>query len=273
MAAAVKSQAKAKAKVEKDLIEATSAEIEKLTKVKALNLAKKIVEDSGFEDFRLGGVLSVIQANDYWVGAKNPDGEEYKSLREYMECEFNMQYRKGMYMIGIYNALVESGVAWEEVKTVGWTKLKEIAPLINKDNVAEWVERAENMTVVALGSYIKELGSASNASDGGGGGEEPSEPDSGIDDTTKVTSMTFKVHPDQKETIDQALDTAMKDNKTDYSSVALEYICMQYLEGKLGKPQKVPSLKAQMQKASDEELFGLIEERFSNYDISMTATE
>lgn len=260
-----------KATATTDLIIKTTQEMETLTKAKALTLAKKMVEETNFNAFKLGGVLSAIQANDYWQGEKDNDGNEYDSFKSFMLGEYGLNYRKGMYLLGIYNSLVEAGIPWAKVKDVGWTKLKELAqvfvPGMDDDTVDEWVERAKSMSTINLIEYIKNI-------DSEGGGEDPGKKEGG-DDSGKLTTITFKVHEDQKDTITQALDKAMKDNKTDASSVALDYICMEYLEGASGKkkPAKQKTLAELLKEAGAEKAFEAIGEIYQEYDITVVPAE
>lgn len=49
--------------------------------------------------------------------------------------------------------------------------------------------------------------------------------------STKATK-TFKMHDDQKETIEAAIEKAKEKSSTTVDTVALEYICMEFLSGK-----------------------------------------
>lgn len=250
-----------------DLIVKTTQEVETLTKKKALTLARKMVEETNFNAFKLGGVLSAIQANDFWQGEKDTDGAEYETFKAFMLGEYGLNYRKGMYLIGIYNSLVEAGIPWDKVKDVGWTKLKELAqvfvPGMSDEDVDAWIDRANSMSTINLIEYIKNMDSE------GGGDDEGGESDG--DDSGKLSTMTFKVHSDQKDTITQALDKAMKDNKTDATSVALDYICMEYLEGASGKKKvaKQKDLATMLKEAGAEKAFEAIGEIYDEYDITV----
>ncbi|NIT54895.1 MAG: hypothetical protein GWN00_01205 [Aliifodinibius sp.] len=247
---------------ESDFFVASVQSFEALTKTKALTLARELLEAKGSNDFRLGGVLSVIQANDYWSGTADKNGEKYDTFRRFMEEEFGLVYRKGMYLISTYNHLVDSGVPWATVENVGWTKLKEIAPIINLENVDEWVQRCADMTTNQLIEYIKSLKAAKKTT--------PKE-------TSDITTMTFKLHSDQRETVTEALDKAKEFNGTDVNAVALEYICMQYLEGGAGKIKQKPMTPEQFMESLDsedesmfEKLMNLIDAKYgADYNISI----
>jgi len=254
-------KATTKKKADVDLIEATVHEVENLTAATALPEADRLLNDAEFNYFKLGGVLVVIQENSWW------ESEGFENFKEFIEQRIDMPYRKAMYLINIYQCLVDAGIKWDSVKNIGWTKLKDIAPLLTEDNVDEWVQRAETMTTLELQEYIK----AHKA--GGGSAEEGDEEET---KATKVSTMTFKLHEDQRETIRTALDKAQGDNNTEYDAVALEYICMQYLEGGLGKskksePQK--SLKDLMAEADVEGTLAIFEELWPDVELSVEMPE
>ena len=250
-----------KAPPKADLFATTVHQMETLSKAKALTLAKVLAEEHNFHAFKLGGVLSSIQAQGYWEGAKDKDDEVYDSFKSFMSGEYGLNYRKGMYLVGIYNSLVAADIPWAKVQDVGWTKLKEMSAVLTKENVDEWVERAMEMTTIQLVDFIKNMDA---------GGKDPK--DKGKDGSAKLTTMTFKVHEDQKSTIQDAIDKAMKDNKTEASSVALDFICMNYLEGKAGKAKKAPKQKTLKQLAvamGEEKAFNELGDAFPQYDITV----
>lgn len=239
----------------KDLITDASQHIEMLTKETALAEIKTLIDDTEFNQFKIGGVLSIIQANGWW------EGQGHESFKDFMETEYGMAYRKGMYLIGIYNGLVESGVPWEKVKEVGWTKLKELAGLLTLENVDMWVGKAKELSTTQLIEYIKQYNTSGGGEPGATAGQAAA---------SSVSTMTFKLHADQRDTVNQALEKAMKDNNTDVQTVALEFICMQYLEGALGKQTKGKvGLKTMMVNSTPEEVMGVFEQVFPDLNVTI----
>ena len=139
-------------------------------------------------------MLSVIQANGWFA--------PYNSFREFVEKKHGIHYRKAVYWTDIYNKLAEAKVPWDKVKYIGWTKLKEIAGVITTENVDEWVKVAkENNTISLIETVKAHLNSDKQVA---------------IEDQTKknVTTRSFKVHEDQKATIDTALAKAKEQSGT-----------------------------------------------------------
>lgn len=241
---------------ETDLIVMTAHEVENLKEDKAFKMVPALLDSTAQGDFKLGGVLSVIQAQGWYMD------RGYENFRSYVESECGLNYRKAMYLISIYNGLVESGVKWEQVKHLGWTKLKELSSILTSENVADWVAKAEEMTVLQLQEYIKAQSAGSAV-----GGDEPT-----TKDAKKTTTMTFKLHEDQKQTVKEALAKAKHETGTSVDTVALEHICLDFLGGQ-SKLAKMPTLEELMKDKSAEEVLSVFGEMFPDVEITATLPE
>lgn len=236
-----------------DIIVSTAKEIETMKADKAFHLVPKLLDSIDHDFFRLGGVLALIQTQNWCMD------HGHETFRSYVESECGLQYRKAMYLIEIYNGLVESGVAWDKVRHLGWTKLKELARILSPENVDDWVAVAEQLTVLQLIDHIKEATKGENAANS---------PEV-VGEKSKTTTMTFKLHEDQKETVREALDKAKHESGTEFDSVALEAIALDFLGGE-SKLKSMPSLKELMEGKSVEEVLTVFEEVFP--DVTLEAT-
>jgi uncharacterized protein YdaT len=189
-------------------------EIENLKQSDALAAVGQLHDQTEFQAFKIGGVLSRIQLNKWYE-------PEYATLKEYVEQEHGFKYRTAMYWIDIYNALVESGISWQKVQHIGWSKLKEIAKVLTAENVDNWVKTAEQQTVMQLQKTVADFV----------GGDEKALTES----APSVVSRTFKLHTDQKETVEAAIKKAKEMAETKVDTVALEFICLDFLGGQGGK--------------------------------------
>lgn len=238
-----------KAKVEKtgNLILDIAHEVEQLTKTKALNMAESLAEDIEVNYFKLGGVLKLINDNSWFEG--------FPAFDDFVYEKYGFQGRKARYLVSIYENLVTKQIPWEKVAHLGWTKLKDLAPIITPDNVDEWVAKAEKCTVVELQALIK-----------------AAKPDDGTEKTAKTTDevvkMTFKFKADQAEIIQQALAKAKGELHTDYDTVALENIAAGYVGGTnvVNKPY---DLDAVIMATGFEPLLKRVAELFPNFDITV----
>lgn len=249
------------AKKVEDLIVTVSHEVENLSRDDAYSMAETLVDDGEFNNFKLGGVLARIYTEGWYTE------EGYEHFKDFVEAKFGIKRSKAMYLISIYNSLVESGVAWNDVKDVGWSKLKELAPILTKKNVKGWVKRASTMTVIQLIAYIKEQ--AKKGETTGSTADET--------EAKKVSSLTFKLHEDQREVVNEALEKAKTESNSEYPAVALEAICMGYLAGplKVQDPNDLDltskeTLKDVMSGFTWEDVLAVFEEIWPDVDLVVT---
>jgi len=206
---------KTKATATDDFIVATAHQIENLSEADAKKMVAELNELSEVNFFRLGGVISVIQANGWFA--------PFGSLKEFIEGEHGINYRRAMYWVTIYNGLIASEVPWSKVSDIGWTKLKEIVPVLTLKNLDKMVKLAKANTVLQLNAIVKGMTDAANKGDAGGGEDDG--------EAQEVSTMTFKVHADQKATVKAAIAKAKDMAKTTVDTVALEFICLDFNGG------------------------------------------
>lgn len=238
---------------DEDLIVKTVHEIETMKASKAFGLVPQLLDNIDHDYFRLGGVLASIQANGWFMD------KGHETFRAFVESECGLPYRKSMYFIEIYNGLVESGVSWDQVKHLGWTKLSKLANILSTENVGEWVQVADSLTVLQLVAHI----AASTK------GENSTNSPEKVEKVSDITTMTFKLHTDQKTTIREALDKAKHETGTEFDAVALEAMALDFLGGE-SKLKSIPSLKEMMTGKSAEEVLETFGEVFP--EITLEAT-
>ena len=243
----------------KDELEVMAHELETMDKDTAFAAVAPLMEVVDSNYIRLGGVLAVIQANEWW------ESEGYETFRDLIEKKFGLlRYRKAMYLIQIYDDLIKSGVAWEDVKSLGWCKLKEVSPIITKSNCAEWVAKAEKLTVLQLREVVQKAVAKLEAGQAAPVADEEA--------TSTTTTITFKVHSDQKQTIKLAIEKAKGETKTEFDAVALEGICINYLGG--GKVTKKPkSIKELVRDLDPMKVLEALVDLHPELEIAVTTTE
>lgn len=231
-------------------------EVENMDKKTALELVVELNEQADIAFFRLGGILSLVSANGWWQTEDN----KYPTFRAYIEQEHGLEYRKATYWIAIYNALAKSDVPWEKIKTVGWTKLNEIAKVLTVENVDDWVAKAEKVNTLTLHDMVKKESEGGATDDG-----TPVE-------TEKVTTKTFKVHAGQKEVIEAAIKKVREISGTEVDTMALEYICQDFLGGSGAQNSSLtpPQQLAKLVKGLDlEVVMHVVDETFSDFDFTV----
>ncbi len=237
--------------VEVDIIVQTAKEIGALDKETAFEIVPSLIDSVDFSYFKLGGVLSAIQDNGWWE-------DESDKFKNFIQDRFGLHYRKAMYLIEIYDGLVEADIPWSKVSGLGWTKLSKIASILTQDNVDEWVAKANSMTTLNLQAAVKAFKKGELSKDG------TTDPDS-----AGVSTITFTVHPDQKETIQQAIEQAQEEADTEFKGVALEAICLNYLAGGSTKKIPTPSLVSLMEKYSIETVFEAFEVVYPTVNVTV----
>jgi len=239
-----------------DVLQQSTHLIESLDESTALKKAKDALDSADENLFVLGGILDAIYTNAWHTG--------YDGFKDLVEDMFGMKLRKAMYLMKIYNDIVENEIPWEKVSGLGWTKLRVLSSILNLDNVDEWAERAAGMTVLQIQEFIR----AMKDSEG-----EETDTVALEQEASTVTTLTFKVHDDQKEIVQDAIGQAKDAADTEYDGVALEYICMDYMgstntsAGSSGAKVTMVSL---MQESSAEEVLQVFDRVFP--EVSITAT-
>ena len=238
---------------EPDLIVTVAGQLENLKEADARKMVTEIRENSDFGYFKLGGVLAVIQSNGWF--------EPHASFKDFVEAEHGLKYTRAMYWIRIYNKLVDSGIPWDAVKSLGWTKLKEIVDVITKSNVKSWVKTAEKQTVLQLHETVAaHLKAEAQKASGEAGETEPAQ---------TVVTKTFKLHADQKNTVDQALAKAKTAGNTTVDTVALEYVCLDFLGG----TQTASTISGKLQSLGIDEALKAFELAFPTWSLTAEQEE
>lgn len=246
---------------EVDLIEESVHSIITMGAEESRPAIKTLINQVHESYFTIGGILSLIQRNGWYTTFG------FENFRDYVEADVSLYYHKALYLIEIYEKLVASDVPWSAVKSLPWTKIREIAPVVTLQNVDELVALAHKLTVVQLHDAIKNNREAL---------EQPALPDAPegkakspkitLETTNKVTTLSIKLHSDQKEIVFRAISRMKEDSGTEYDSVALEQICLAYLASENGGPQ----LESLMQSVGPERVLDLFEKCFPTVDLEIT---
>ena len=246
-----------KQKATGNLIHDVAVEIENLTKTKALNQAAQLSEDIEANYFKLGGVLKLILSQQWYDG--------FPSFDSFVLEKFGFQVRKAHYLIQIFTNLVDKQIPWENVSHLGWTKLKDLAPILTLENLEDWVKKASTpTTVMELQAMIKAQ-SGSNE---------------GATESSKTTSdsvlLKFKLHNDQAEQVQTALAKAKGELTTDFDNVALAGICTGYLANASGvntQPSGEVDVKALFLSIGYEKVLEAFDAAFPLIDMTIDPTK
>jgi hypothetical protein len=231
--------------LEKDPIADLVHEIENLKESDALKVVDTLIDQSGENYIKLGGVLTRVQSNAWF--------KPYSSFQEYVENRLGMKFRLAGYYMQCYNALANGGIPYAKVVGLGWTKLALIATVITLDNVDEWVNIAKGQNALTLKETVKKFKDKQKAE-----GQLTGD----VSETSAVSSLTFKPHADQREVIEQAIEKAKDQSNTPHATVALYNICLEYL-GTVGMVERLKPLG--IEKAAE-----YLNTAFPEWDISIS---
>lgn len=225
-----------------DLISDTALEMSKLSKEDAAKMFKGLLENIDFNYFKIGGVLYTMKLNGWYVG----------DYSEYVENVMGIRAAKGYYLTSIYENLVKSGLQWEEVKQIGWSKMRVIAKFLSeatRDEQSEWLHKAEHMTHVQLQANVKALKSGESYTNA----EEVS---------SKIKTITLKLYEDQLPTAEAAIRKAKEELGTESDIQAIDLIMQSYISDNINVLVTEDFVKEQFLKLGFQNVLNLMEEIF-----------
>jgi hypothetical protein len=176
------------------------------TEADAIAMADELKANQIITFFQLGGVLRRI-LEEHWFG-------KYGSFEELCLEKFDIRKTRAYDMVFIYKTFVEANIPFETYRALGWAKLRLLCSYakdmgLNPKEFSDRLEKAKPLTSLQLKAEL-----APSL-----GGHVPS----------NTTTITFKPHADQLEIIEDAIDKSKKLSGTPYNTVALEWICIEYL--------------------------------------------
>lgn len=80
--------------------------------------------------------------------------DDLQGYQEFLACELGLKYRKARYLIGIAEMVRDCGLDREEVGSIGWSKVKEIAGA-SKESVQGLIELAKTSTLSEVSKAAK----------------------------------------------------------------------------------------------------------------------
>lgn len=230
----------------------------------------------GDQDFLIGGILSVVVAKSLFRQWG------FETFKAWVHARTGFAIRKANHLVRNYNRLVDLDIPYAKFGDIGWQKIGMLLSVVTPDTVDEWAFKAKEMDIPSLDEEIKEAKKAASGGDGEGSGKAAS----------NLHQKAFKLHSDQKDTVNDALAQMKEEYPTEHDNVALEAICARYLSGELGQGRMAPALDSvrdclgqilvAIKKAQElepdglalwEEILEPIEELFPEWRIDVTPIE
>lgn len=174
------------------------------TREEAIKLLNGVQSASGFVAFLMGGILSRIKSEEWYA--------PHQTFAEFCEQEVGFRIRKAEYYIRIYEVIVETDIKHIRLYDLGWTKLRELVSRLPPDEIEGWLPKAMTMTVKELQTALK--GEAAKS-----------------DEVEKLIHRVFHVYEGDAEVIESAVAQCKQKAGTDSDGKALQYICLEFLNG------------------------------------------
>jgi hypothetical protein len=169
-------------------------------------LAIKTEIESKF--WEMGGILNTIFKHQYYVDYG------YRDWKDFCDEVLEMKWRTATYLRDIYVKFTSLGVKPEECIGVGWGRLKELLPIVNKENVKYWIGEAKkkNASVASLNVAVRlALGRLTKE-------EAESMP----------TLLSFRFSDAQLGNVERALELARRITGSGSRNYQLEMICAEF---------------------------------------------
>ncbi len=82
----------------------------------------------------------------------------YESFKTFVDEKIpNCGYRKALYLIDIFKFARDHKISKDDLKEIGWSKLKEIVPILrNSASFTEWIQNAKKMSKTQLQETVRE---------------------------------------------------------------------------------------------------------------------
>ena len=174
------------------------------------DLAKRSRQMEGCLELVQGELLYEIKANDYWRDWG------FKNFNDYIEEEMEFKWRKGRYLVDMYQKfVVELGLPKEQLVNMEWSKAKELIPIITKKNAKGLLSKLQKQSLKDTKVMVRKM----KAEDAG---EEVAE----VDETYRLIANLIG---DQIDNVQQALAHAEAESGSDKLGNLLDLICTTYL--------------------------------------------
>lgn len=184
-----------------DLEDAQEVEVVDEKAIEVRQQAKDIRLNMERAYFDLAELIHIIVSNDYF------HAYGYETIWAYVEEELDIKKRTAQYLISIYEFLTKLKedkyiAEVEELKTIGWTKVKELVSVADGSNIAYWIDQAKECSSRQLEDLRKEYVASQNGEEGAEGSTTAPK------DVDKKTSYSIKFYSENFTVFNDALELA-----------------------------------------------------------------
>lgn len=189
--------------------------------VSVREFAKKTLQMGGCLELVQGEVLYEIKHKEYWKEWG------YSDFKDYIEEEMEFKWRKGYYLVEMYDKfVVELGLSKEELIGIEWSKAKELVSVITAKNSKGLLKKLSKNSLKEIKKIVKRM---KNKAAG-----IPEE-----DDDTEATSgepqqrLNVVLKGGQIRNVEDAMAIAQQATGSEAGGNLLDLICTEFLAGKV----------------------------------------
>lgn len=139
----------------------------------------------------------------------------YSNFKNYCHEELGVRASRARYFVLIARAMRQFNLDVDRIISIGWTKMREIVPLLTDNNYEAWLNRAEEVTADQLRHITRDAGPESKVEELG---------------TPKIYSLQLRMSEDEHSIITDAIDRAKDIAGTDSAVTALEVIAYDWIQ-------------------------------------------
>lgn len=186
-----------------------------------------------------GAMLYRVWHEKLYVDYLDEKGHAFKAFDEYVENDLNdVGERKAKYLLSIYryfNERIKDTELFDEVKVMGWTRLKELIGIINRKNKDRFLKLAKENSAFEFTRIVRSIKKGIEIDEATGeirtkSGEDFSDVvDKSVETVKKEHMMTFAFYDEQYENVKNALEIAEKLASCRIPSNNISYICLEFL--------------------------------------------
>jgi hypothetical protein len=173
-----------------------------------LNRALAIKNEIEGKFWEMGAILNSIFKNQYYVDYG------YRDWKDFCNEVLEMKWRTATYLRDIYVKFTGLGIRPDECIGIGWGRLKELLPVVNKENVKYWLTEAKKK-----GASIANLNAKVRVALGKITQEESEK---------LPAKLTFSLYEKQEETVERALELARRITGSESRGYQLEMVCTEF---------------------------------------------
>jgi len=140
----------------------------------------------------------------------------FTTFADYLDKELGFDERKAEHLINIWDKVKGFKLDEERIKKIGWTKMRQITPVLTEKNSKDLINKAEKLSARSLGEKIKSLRA--------------------IEKTPPQILLKLPLEDSEYRIIMDAIEEAKKLTKQS-ASQALQMVCLDWMEDKGARPE------------------------------------